>query len=445
MSHRVESMLVAGFVLLCILFGGSGQGVWTNIGLQLAGIALIAWAAIAGSRADGGRRFSTLHLLVVLALLLVLIQLVPLPASVWTRLPGREAIARGYELLGYPLVAMPMSETPYASLLGLFAAIPAVALLVSTGRLSPSPRAIAVAIVGGMVAGTFVGALQVAGGPDAWAYFYAIHNAGAVGFFANHNHMATLLLVGIPMTAALMVSAKSKRRSSAVTRYGLGSAVFLLTLVGIVLTGSRAALALSLPVILASATMFPLASRWRGLAIGISAIALLGAVALVVPDPIAASADEASSSRPEIWRTATKAIEDSFPVGTGLGSFESVYHRYEDAGSVTRQYVNHAHNDYLETALELGAAGMVLIAAFLLWWAVTSVRIWLSPVSTPFARAATIATAAVVVHSAVDFPLRTAAISGIFGACLALMAQHLRPAVTRKDGNSGPTRHVSLG
>jgi O-antigen ligase len=340
---------------------------------------------------------------------------------------------------------MPVSETPYASVLALFAAIPTIAVLVAAGRLSASPRAIAVGIVAGMVAGIFVGALQVAGGPDAWAYFYPIHNAGAVGFFANHNHMATLLLVGIPMTAALMVSAKSKRRSSPFTRYGLGAAVFILTLVGIVLTGSRAALALSLPVILASATMFPLASRWRGLALAVSAIALLGAVALVVSDPIAASADEVGNSRPEIWKTATTAIADSFPVGTGLGSFEQVYHRYEDAGSVSRQYVNHAHNDYLEAALELGAAGVIMIVAFLLWWAVTAVRIWASPVSTPFARAATIATAAVLVHSAVDFPLRTAAISAIFGACVAFMTQHSKSAATKKDGEARPTRHVALG
>ena len=445
MNHRIQSGVVAGFVLLCILLGGSGQGVWTNISLQLAGIALIGLAATAASRAGGGGRVSLLHLILILALLLVLLQLIPLPAGVWTSLPGRAAIAHGFELLGYPLVPMPVSETPYASVLALFAAIPALAALVATGRLSPSPRAIALGIVAGMVAGIFVGALQVAGGPDAWAYFYPIHNAGAVGFFANHNHMATILLIGIPMTAALMVSATSKRRSSAVTRYGLGAAVFLLTLVGIVLTGSRAALALSLPVILASATMFPLASRWRGLALAVSVIALLGAVVLVVSDPISASADESSSSRPEIWRTAAKAIEDSFPVGTGLGSFESVYHRYEDSGSVSRQYINHAHNDYLESALELGAAGVILIAAFLLWWTVTAVRIWMSPVSTPFARAATIATAAVLVHSAVDFPLRTAAISAIFGACVALMGQHLRPAVTKRDDKTRPTRHVSLG
>jgi len=445
LNHRVRSVLVAGYVLACILFGGSGQGVWTNIGLQLAGIALIAWTAIAPSSEGRSRRFSRLDLLLVLALLLVLVQLIPLPAGVWTRLPGRGEIARGFELLGYPLVAMPLSQTPYASVLTLCAAIPAVAALLATGRLSPSPRAIALAIVGGMVAGIFIGALQVAGGPDSWAYFYEIHNAGAVGFFANHNHMATLLLAGIPMTAALMVSAKSRSRSSAVTRHAFGGAVFLLTVIGIVLTGSRAALALSLPVILASATLFSLAGRWRGLALGVSVVALFGAVTLVVSDPIGAGADDVSSSRPEIWAKTGQAIGDSFPAGTGLGSFQSVYHRYEDAGSVTRQFINHAHNDYLEIALELGAPGMLLVLAFLLWFAVTAVRVWASPVSTPFARAATIAAAAVLVHSAVDFPLRTAAVSAIFAACLAMMTQQSRQVSTRKNGETRPSRHVSLG
>lgn len=112
---------------------------------------------------------------------------------------------------------------------------------------------------------------------------------------------------------------------------------------------------------------------------------------------------------------------------------------------MTREYVNHAHNDYLELVLELGTAGAVLIVLFLLWWAVAAARIWQSQLSTPFARASTIVTAAVLAHSIVDFPLRTAAISAIFAAAIAIMAKDLASAPVRQRGESRPTRHVKLG
>jgi hypothetical protein len=43
--------------------------------------------------------------------------------------------------------------------------------------------------------------------------------------------------------------------------------------------------------------------------------------------------------------------------------------------------------------------------------------------ATPFARAASIASAAVLVHSSVDYPLRTGAISACFAMCLALLVE----------------------
>ena len=448
MRQRIPSLLVAGYVLLCIVFGGSAQSAWTNLGLQLGGIALIAWAAVAPS---GDRQASwPVNLLLSCALLLVLLQLVPLPAGLWTKLPGKEAIASGLVSLGYPLPPMPISAVPYDSVLTLFMAVPAIAVFIATERLSASPRAIALAVIVGMVASIFVGALQVAGGPKSTAYFYEIHNPGAIGFFANQNHMAALLLVGIPMAAALMVSAESKRKISALARYGLGITVLALIILGMALNESRAALGLCLPVLLASATLFPALVRWRGPAVLLSIAVLLLGVAIIMNNPIT-SADAGPDSpgtgvgRSEIWSTTAKAAAETFPFGTGLGSFQSVYHLHENPGAVTRSYVNHAHNDYLELALELGAGGILLIIGFLGWWAVTAVRVWRSTHSTPFGRAATIATGAILAHSFVDFPLRTAAISTIFAACIAMMTQRNVVQVLSKSGDRHQSRHITIG
>ena len=451
MSQRLRSITVAAYLLLCILLGGSAQGIWSNLALQLLGIALIVLATIAAEPADDSRSSLVAYGLLGAGALLVLLQLVPLPATVWTELPGRSAIAAAYDLLGEPAPALPLSETPYRSVTTLFALIPGLALFVSAMLLRPSPRWLAFAIVAGMAISIALGALQVAAGRDSAAYLYEHTNAGAVGVFANLNHMGTLLLVSIPFATMLFVSSAGGRGGgSAQGRWAIGIAGLILVAVGLVLNGSLAALALAVPVVLASATLVPAAARWRSLAIPLAGIALAGAIVVLATAPIASTVSDPGTersitSRQAIWATTLDAVRESFPVGTGLGSFEQVYALQENPAAASRQYVNHAHNDYLQLVLELGAPGLVLILLFLAWWATTAIRVWTSPLSTPAGRAATIASAAILAHSAVDYPLRTAAISAVFAVALALMAQRLRAAESDSPAEQRPTKHVKLG
>jgi O-antigen ligase len=449
--HRVNSVLVGGYIFLCILLGGSAQGVWLNLAVQLLGIALLGWAAISPREVvSATTRGVSIEWLVIATLAVIVLQLIPLPQDLWEKLPGRDGITAGFAALGYPPPALPISETPYKSVMTLFAAIPALAALFATERLRPSPRIVAGAVIAGIVLAVILGVIQVGGGRSSWAYLYPITNPGAVGFFANRNHMATLLLVGIPVAAALFASARADRRS-ALANKGVAAALFLVIALGIVLNGSIAAFGLVIPVAIASAALVPAGMTWRRLALPLAGIALIGGVVLLVTRPIAVAEADPSTARSvagrvEIWATTSSAIEQTFPIGTGLGSFEQIYRQHEDPAQVTRFFVNHAHNDYLEIVLELGLAGAILIVLFLAWWAATAIRIWKSPLSTPFARAATVATAVVLAHSIVDFPLRTAAISTIFAACLGLMAQDRRSAApAAKRGELRPSRHVKLG
>jgi O-antigen ligase len=121
-----------------------------------------------------------------------------------------------------------------------------------------------------------------------------------------------------------------------------------------------------------------------------------------------------------------------------------VYRLYESPNAVTGEYVVHAHNDYAELTLELGAAGIVLILLFLAWWVVAVRNAWLKGENDPFARAASIASMAILLHSLVDFPLRTAAISACFAMCLALLADRKAPARMETD-DLRPTRHLVIG
>ena len=95
--------------------------------------------------------------------------------------------------------------------------------------------------------------------------------------------------------------------------------------------------------------------------------------------------------------------------------------------------------------LETGLAGLLLIAVFLLWWAGRVIAIWRAPIIDHFARAATIASGAILAHSMVDFPLRTSAIAAVFAMCIALMAgPRLRLKVNRAPSEGQGARHLSI-
>jgi O-antigen ligase len=448
----MRSIIVAGYLLLCILLGGSAQGVWTNLALQLLGIALIAWAAIAAEPPDQETDSSAVvYVLLGLGGLVILLQLIPMPPDLWAELPGRSGLKSALAIIGDTRPALPLSETPYRSVTALFALIPGVALFAAVKMLRPSPRWLALAIATGMFCSIALGALQVASGRDSWAYLYEISNSGAVGVFANSNHMGTLLLVSIPFATALLVATKADRGGSAQGRWVIAGAALVLVIVGLALNGSLAARSLAVPVFIASAAMVPAAARWRGIAFPVAGIALVGGVVLLASAPISTGTetgtDTSIESRQEIWSTTSSAIRDTFPAGTGLGSFEQVYRQYEDPSGVTREYVNHAHNDYLQLVLELGAAGLLLIILFLGWWAAAAINVWTSALSTPFGRAGTVASAAILAHSVVDYPLRTAAIAAIFGVSIALMAQRLRSAQPEAADSAAPAaaREARLG
>jgi hypothetical protein len=83
-----------------------------------------------------------------------------------------------------------------------------------------------------------------------------------------------------------------------------------------------------------------------------------------------------------------------------------------------------------------------VLILFVTWWTKAAWRVWKSPEFDPFAQAAVIASAAILVHSFVDFPLRTAAISACFAMCLGLMATRPRRQQEGDQSSLWPTRHV---
>jgi len=448
-GKRVGAAAAPVYLFACLMLGGSAQGIWANMLLQLLGLILIAWAAFSPAAETPTRSGRQLFVLAILGITLIALQLVPLPPSIWSHFPGREPIAAGYRLLGIETPAMPLSVAPYVTFATFLTLIPAIAMLcflVRTGTARPSWLAIALLL--GTFAGILLGALQVSSGDplhSPW-YLYGRTNFGvATGFFANANHMATLLVICLPFLAALVASARggNVQRYSAVAAVVAGAIVVLI--IGLVLNGSLAGYALALPVLLASALLVMpsgSAARWTG---GLAVLLLVAAAGALWLRPVGANfstqAATSVTSREQMFETTVAATKGFLPLGSGLGSFPRVYPLFENPDTIVPTIVNHAHNDYAELALETGIPGMVLILLFLIWWGAAVLRAWRLPGLGHYARAASIASAAILVHSAVDYPLRTAAISTIFATCLALLVQ--RPAPERAEKSDlRPTRHM---
>ncbi|HVM39001.1 MAG TPA: O-antigen ligase family protein [Sphingomicrobium sp.] len=453
MIDRLRWGVLPFYLLLCVVFGGSTQGIYSLLALQLTGIALIVWAVARRGAVALPRDARTLVWIGAGVALLFLFQLIPLPPGIWAALPGQGQVAEGYRLLGQAAPWRPLSLVPDETIATAVTLIPPLAVLcfcLLTDDVRPSW--IAATVLAATVASVVLGALQVGsssgGAPSPW-YFYRQSNFGqATGFFANSNHMGSLLMISIPFLAAMVRRLRVRR--SAKVRAGallLAAAGLVVIAVGIALNRSLAVLLLVAPVSLLSAIIVAGEERRRlrkPLMLGAMAAAVLAFLASLtsLPSRIFTANAVSFESRREMWATSLKAIGDYFPFGSGIGSFTRVYDTYEDPAEVGRTIVNHAHNDYLEIALEAGLPGIVLTLVLVLWWLRRASAVWRPDGRSDMAMAAAIASGALLLHSIVDFPLRMPALSAIMAACLALLTISFRDHAKKQDIWS--TRHVSV-
>jgi O-antigen ligase len=125
--------------------------------------------------------------------------------------------------------------------------------------------------------------------------------------------------------------------------------------------------------------------------------------------------------RPVVWGKVVKIIGDYPLLGTGLGTFASVYPAYDDSGKSVRY--SHAHNDYLEYLSELGVVGLILLFGGLAFIVVSSFLIWRvrrHPEVKGLALGGIVAVVAILIHSITDFNLHIPANMVLFTVILTL-------------------------
>jgi len=446
---NLRQAVAPAYLFLCIVLGGSAQGILSNLALQLAGIAILAWAFLTRTPLKDSRPARQLGWLAAAAVVLVLVQLIPLPPAIWSHVPGRQLVVDGHRLLGQPLPWMPLSLAPADTIATAMAMLPPLAMLALILRLGAYRDSwLVIALLCATFVSIALGVLQLQGSAP---YLYPLANLGtASGLFANANHMATLLLVSIPFLVALGARRwrKSPKSSDRLLTATLAGGAAVVVTLGAATNQSFALLIIGAPVIGAAALQLIPPGRVRlgrlAAMLGLLLLAGSAALAVMVSSGMSASNQTSVTIRADIWQHTAEAISDHGLAGSGIGTFPSLYPQYEDPATVERTYVNHAHNDYMEIVLEAGVPGLVLLILFIAWWGSRAFAIWRSPHAAELARAACIASAAILLHSLVDYPLRTAAIATVMAMALALMADPARRRHQVRLAELRPTRHLTL-
>ena len=190
-----------------MLFGGAGGYGWSDAIVQLAALPLLAWALFKLTPSLLGRDGQWAIVLLCAIIAWPLLQLIPMPPSVWSGLPGRGEIASAYEAAGMTLPWLPISLYPTATWLGLLSLVPATAVFLAMLSLERHSRRVLILVIFIVIfASAVLDMLQIMGGEESPLRFYAVTNPGrAVGFFANSNHNAAFLYSAIPFVTAYAI------------------------------------------------------------------------------------------------------------------------------------------------------------------------------------------------------------------------------------------------
>jgi hypothetical protein len=445
-SRSIQSRtagLSLGFVLLAVLFaalwltGGAsrptvlGQAlsrivIWTTL---LVAILIVRRPSLNGLR-------PVLMLLTSIAIV-PLVQLVPLPPSVWQTLPGRTVLVSA-TLAGEPLPWRPLSLSPGGTLNALFSLAAPLVVFVLLGSIRKTERAwLPALLVAVVLASTVIGLIQFSG--SRFDQPLINYTGDVSGTFANRNHFALFLAMGclpVPIWAS---------RARGNTRWRTPAAVGLLVVLvlSVLASGSRTGMMLTALALIAGLLIARenLIHQLRGRLIWILPAAIgvfAGLVGLAVFLGRAVSIDRLFSTdvgqdmRVRAFDTLMSMTRTYFPAGSGLGSFDVVFRLHEPFSLLKPTYFNQAHDDYLAIVLDAGLLGLSVLVAATAWWMFASIRVWrwLSPSSPAseivLGRLGSAMLGLTMAASIVDYPARTPLIMAttMLAACLLAWGTH---------------------
>jgi len=384
--------LLAAILLFAPLIKGGNRPL-PLMALELAAVLLLAYPLM---RPVFVQRLSAGFLLgLALLMLLPLLQLLPIPFSVWQALPGRELYAGALAAFGTAADSHPLSLLPKATEDAWLALLPPLAVFLATLSLRENALRKCVYLFITMATAQAIYALVQFGGGATTTFRTSLNDIGmGVGTYVNRNHLAGLLAMALPLSLGLLASRigqageHARYRSRSLLRRLAGSlnptrinqtlifsAVSVVILLGAVFSRSRSGMMLAMLGIFLTAILYGLrigGRRSTNLVTLLSVIGLALAVEVGLAPVLERFSEEATlaDARWSIFGNSMTALGQFFPFGSGLGTFPEVFRRFQPDDIA--YFVNHAHNDYIEYLFE----GGVMAAAVVLLFLVAYVRAW---------------------------------------------------------------------
>ncbi|MER9849998.1 O-antigen ligase family protein [Mesorhizobium sp. M0106] len=390
-----DKYLLGSVLFVSLLIGGgTASGLYTD---TLIEVAAIVSAAIVFTQTFGQRSPRSALWLLIFAVALAVLQIVPLPAAMFNGL--RPELLLGDPWVGesrFRFISVGVGRTVECLLYLLAAAAFFLAVL----RLrAEQVSALLPFFFMGVICNGLAGAIQYSLSDDIAivGLFPFTINAG---LFANVNHFSALLFVSIPF----------------VVYYGLFRGHLLSGFFGLIAllllllaAGSRAGVLIGLAITVLSVIFLSARSRVSGFSVLLIFIGL-SVYTMSAWTKLDAQALDPAFGRGEFARTTIEGIKDNWATGVGFGNFQNAYQIYEREGMIFKQYVNHAHNEYLEIAFEGGVPAILLMVGYFVLLFAALVRIRRDPLQ----KAAFLSVSFLLIHSLVDYPLRTAALAITF-------------------------------
>ena len=421
-------------VLLLASFLGGGQGFFGDVLAQLASVALLI-ACLFNSQSEFKIATTSTRILsfsfITIVLAVPLLQLYPWPSS------NQFALAMQGDLqqVGVQLSPMSLNKT-YGAERALFSLLPACAIFIACLQLSNYQRyrlLVVLAII--VVLNILLGFAQLAQGMSSALRLYEVTNiTEAVGFFANRNHYASLLMMCLPLAVAVTAWWAHQRASkiSSSPVFIIGGGLFcILLILAIGVARSRAGLLLGMLGVLFSLPAVFALPRRPGMKRVLSVVAVLGLIVIVQFGLVGIlqrfDHGVVDNTRTQMTQISIEAGKAYAPMGAGLGTFRQAYAPFEakHETSVDHTLANHAHNDYAELWLEAGYPALFAMGVFWGLFILLGFRVWWQQKQTNtfdvlLSRVAWISVLLALLHSYGDYPLRTTANASVFALLLAL-------------------------
>ena len=339
----------------------------------------------------------------------------------------------------------PISLDPYATRLFVIRLCVYAVFFAAAVTFINSETRIKVAIVSVMLFGSamaFFAILQRLANPEAIYGLREAHQAIPFGSFVNQHHFAAFMEMTAGLTFALMFSPALKRNHKIFV-------VIAAVIMGVacILTSSRGGL-LSFAAGFIFVTLLTFVRKndeKTGRHKNFSLVAIAGASIIFLTVVIvmyvggndsllrgigvSGTQADITNGRFHFWSIAIQIFIDHPILGAGLDAFGVAFPKYDTWTGIFR--VEQAHNDYLQTLADSGIAGAVCVAVFIFFL----VKKGLETVNTAesrFRRASAIGAlagcSAILIHSFVDFPLRTPSNAFFFLLLAAIVTVNIRSA-----------------